>query len=79
MEPMRNPFGEVFLDKVQSIDLKLHRSFLPYIYLSGFLQHLVYSFGNHISAAASLHRGVFRTYSETISTISSLEFFRFII
>ena len=28
MELIKNPFGEVFFDKVQSFDLKLHWSFL---------------------------------------------------
>ena len=61
---MRNPFGEVFLDKVQSFDLKLHWSFLPYGYLSGFLQHLVYLFPKQFWAATFVHRGVFRTLSD---------------
>ena len=47
MEPIRNPFEVVLLEKVESIDLKLGRNILPYEYLSEILTTLkIYIFGN---------------------------------
>ena len=51
MEPIKNPFGDVFLDKVQSFDLKLHWSFV-----------LIVSCGNSYNTCISFCKTLLSSY-----------------